>query len=221
MTVSSRLFPFFGGTEHVVDVIGEATGYSKQRRLAGCVMVGDGRLYQVASDVQLVGVPEFSPAFVALASSVEVVDVAAWFLGVGNLLDDCIDLSFKDRVGVGRQTPGGGFEPLVDIGIVEVKAFKLIRFLPGTTPKIGESAGFFQQVELAGNCDLVVDPNARRPKRIVQAHGIDRSFACALRLVSTTIDAVRLTTGMIFILRSTLFRRHNKQDILRISNKIP
>ena len=150
---------------------------------AGGPVVGDGRLKEVTGAVHLVEV-EVGPALAGPLAREVGVEVAVRPLRRGDDGDHLVDHRFELGVGIGTggQRPGGGFQPLVDVGVVEVAALK-------------------RPVELArppaGGCRSARSPRAagtataasprgcarmpRRPERVVDRDRVDRQPAAGER----------------------------------------
>ena len=81
--------------------------------LAGGLVVGDGRLDQVAGAIQFVAVLDVLPALLRLDEGVIGVEVAVGLLGGGDLVDDGVGALFQVGVALVGQRVGDALDDLV------------------------------------------------------------------------------------------------------------
>jgi hypothetical protein len=171
--VYGKAFSVFFGTEHLADVVGEADGHVEQRAGAGCTKVGHGGLEEVAGAVHLVQV-EVGPAFVRPLEGEVRVEVAVRLLGVGYLGYGGVHHPLQVGVGVGGERPGGCFEPLVHVRVVEVEAPERSVYLARGAAEVVQAARLLEVPVLRGECLLAVDAPPRLPEAVGEPHGGQR-----------------------------------------------
>ena len=179
--------------ERIAQEVGFLDGDVQEVGLAGGLVMGDGRLEQMAGVVKLVAVNRVHlPALVAgpwvrmlgidRASGVE---VAVRFLGGADLGDQVVQVSLHLRIGLNGQRIRGAFEHLIGIGIVERIPRRLLvgeGFAAqglGRPLEVVHTAGFLALLESERDGDQAIGFDARRPEDIVKVHcgerdGLDR-----------------------------------------------
>ena len=78
--------------------------------------VGDRPFQQMAGVAEFVVVAQVRPALVGLTSVAPTVQIAVGRLGLGEIVDDRVDLRFNFGVAPVRQRAAGRFDPFADLG---------------------------------------------------------------------------------------------------------
>ena len=116
-------------------MVGHFAGHVEQLVLAGGLLVGDGRLDQMAGAVQFMAVLDVLPAILRLDERVIGVEIAVRLLGGGDVVDDGVGPLLQVGVALVGQRVGDAFEDLVDIGIVVERPSCLPFSSPAATAK--------------------------------------------------------------------------------------
>lgn len=160
--------------EDGVQVVGEPDRHVQQFLAAGRPVVGDRGLDEVTGAVQLV-----PPAQVLVAAAVRGhlepgVQIAVGLLGIRDQRDDPIHIGGQpgrgsraglDRSGRRAELPGGGLQPLVDVGVHEGQVAPDSSFGRACRqPQVLQVPGRLQQVRPLRNPDTGVDLTAAMPE---------------------------------------------------------
>ena len=173
------------GAEDGVDVVGQLAGHVQELALAGGLVVGDGRLDQVAGAVQFVAVLDVLPAILRLDEGVIGVEVAVGLLGGGDQVDDGVGPLLQLGVALVGQRVGDAFEDLVDVGVVvELRPSCLPVLQPGGDGEVLDAAGDLALAQVGLDGGGAVGAQARAPEGVGrcgrpgrdrgQAHGFGR-----------------------------------------------
>ena len=172
------------GTEGVHQQIGGLRRDVEEVLLAGRLVVGGGRLEQVAEVVELVRVVALVDPALLAGPAVRVhridrprrVDVAVGLLRGGDLRDHPVNVGVELRIGLDVEDVGCAFDHLVEVGVVERIRRRLLVVLLAAQRHRGalevvDASRLLALLERGRDRDLAVGLDARRPEDVVQLDG--------------------------------------------------
>ena len=166
------------GPEHAVDQLRVADRHLQQGTLAGGLVMGHGRLVQVADVVELVVDLQVRPAREPLPLRIHPrgidgaggVEVAVLLLGPRDLGDEGVEIGVELGVGVAMQRIGGPLHHLEHVGVVEEDALVRPLHEPGGLGEVVDAAGLLALAEVVGNRYPAVGHDPGLPEAIVESH---------------------------------------------------
>lgn len=133
----------FAGAEHAADQIREAARHIQQAALAGGLVVGDGGFDQVAAAVKLVSLRQILPAVFRMLNGDVGIEIAVVLLRAGNEIDRLVRQALKLGSRTILNTERHGFNPFVEVGILENGALVASLPLPRRDAEIIQTMGRF------------------------------------------------------------------------------
>ena len=172
------------GPERAVEQLRRPEGHVQQRALSGGLVVGHRRLVEVSQVVQLVAVHRLPDPALVPRPAVRVlridgprgVEVAVLLLGGGDLRDQGVEVRLQLRIRLDAQRVGGALDHLVDVGVVEGIAGRLLvreRLPPQDGPRpleVVDPLRFLAHLEGEGDGDRPIHLDAREPEGVVKVH---------------------------------------------------